>query len=262
MNKILFLLSVFFLTNFAEAQRKNRFENYLNTKKLGTIYKGVKPGERDKFFRQYFLVQKVEELQAYPNISKIKPEILYAFVKDTYPPIETKSLSPEDKKLREDALLSINYLFNKKDLKNPLLVPNVESYIDPGNRYYFLKILPISVTENIPKEIYSYTNNDVRNSKQETNYFWINKKKEIEKVNIFPSIDNKKFWNRVHTFLPNYTFSSNPATFSKPFKDQTLYVITPFPRGLENIEYRTKDFKDFIVSRYMDESGIWRDIEQ
>lgn len=244
-----------------EKKSKNRFEKFLTTKKLGTIYKGVKESEKDDYFQQYFLVTKVEELLAYPHLKDFKPEVLYAFVKEIYPAIPTKTLSKENQKLRNDAYIAINHFFLNKDWNNPNLNYNVESYADPGNQYYFLKINPESVKENIPKEIYSFRTTDSRTPNPYTYYFWMNGKK-LQRVDIVPGQDQKVFWSRLYHFLPNYSISTLPAQFSKPFKDQTLYVITPFPTGMNTIEYRTKDFKDFIISRYKNTQGTWVDIEQ
>ncbi len=259
------LIAVLFAFNFSFAQ-KNKFENVMNSRKLGVSYKNVKSKDKEDFYQQYYWLTKMEQLKAYPHLDGIKPKVLYSFVKEITPQIPTKTLSEENKKFRSEAELSLDQYIKNKDWSNPIMALNLETYVDPQNEKYFDVIKPERIVTLLPKKLYSFTSENVKTAEQKIYYLWINER-DHKIVSIIP--DEKKnpdFYRLLHEILPEYKFPNyvpeEARMGDRKVKSDADYIyIRAFQIGSDNIEYKTLDFENFIFVRYKKDGGPWTDVE-
>lgn len=256
---VLFTLLVF---GFGFGQ-KNKFEKILGTKKLATTFKNVKNGDKDQFYQQYYWVAKVEELSSYSHLKDIKPVVLYQFVKEIYPPVSTKKYTKEDKELRKTTELALDQFMKRKDSENPLVMYNVETYIDPKGTEYFTRINPEKIYTLIPKSLYMFKAVNKKTGEEKTRNLWINDGK-YKIVDVFPPKEDKDFYNTLYKFMPGFKISELVPTVKMGEKkdkiDVEYFYITPFQEGSESIEYKTNDFKTFKLVRYRKVDGIWHTV--
>ncbi len=266
MKRNLILLFAAFLTfGFTYAQ-KNKFENVMNSKKLGVSYKSVKSKDKEDYYQQYYWLRRMEELKAYKHLEGIKPKVLYSFIKEISQPIPTKKLTKEQKKFRDDAELSLDQYFKNKDWENPVMKLNLNTYVDPERTKYFDVIKPERIKVLLPKRLYSFTAENSQNQQQKIYYLWINDN-DYKIVNIVP--DKKKneiFYEELKRDVGSYTFPDfvldAVTTGDKKVKSDVDYIyLTPFQVGNDNIVYKTKDFEEFIFVRYKKDGGPWTDVE-
>jgi hypothetical protein len=252
--------------NFAFGQGK--FGKYLNSKKLALTYKTVKDNEKENYYQQYYWLAKAEQLKTYPHLKDVKPIVLYEFVKKVNPQNLTKKLDDRGKELRETAELSLNQYFKNKNFENnAVLMFNLETYVDPSQGEYFTKVDPEKIKELVPKELFSFNSLNKKTQEEKTYYLWINKKKDDFKiVDIIPGEDDKKFYDSLKQYLPTYKFSKYVPSVKKGNKtdktDVDFYYIMPFEQNTDNIEYKTTDFKTFILSQYRKAGDEWKGVEK
>lgn len=265
MNKIL-LFAFAFIFSFGSAQ-KNKFEDVMNSKKLAYAFKDLKDKDKEDFYQQYFWLIKSEELKKYPHIEGIRPQVLYNFIREINPQAPTKELSEEDKKIREDTEHSLNQYFSKRDFENPVMIYNLESYVDPSGRKYFTEVNPERVAELLPKKLYTFTSRNKKENKQKTYYLYIDQKKnDYEMIELIPSEKNKKFYEALKLNMGDYKFPNFVPTVEpgdrKDEDDRNFYYITPFQVGNDNIMYRTKNFEDYELVKVKKEGAAWVDLRK
>lgn len=264
-NKLL-LLAFACVFTFSFGQ-KNKYEKIYNSKKLAYAFRDVKDKDKFDFFQQYFWLTKAEELGKYPNLSDIRPQVLYEFVREINPPNPTKELTPEDAEFREAADLSLSQYFAKRDLENPVLQLNLETYVDPSGRKYFTEVNPERVAVLLPKILYTFTTRNKKENLQKTYYLYINQDKNKYKiVDIIPTEKDKKFYATLKQNMDNYAFPEFVPTVAlgdkKDKVDADFYYITPFQVGNDNIVYRTKDFEDYELVKVKKEGAPWVDLRK
>jgi hypothetical protein len=262
-NKLLLLLVTLTFT-FSFAQR-NKYEDVLNSKKLGYFFKDVKDKDKDDFYQQYFWLKTAEELRKYPHIAEIRPQVLYEFVKEINPATATKDLSKEDQELRKSAEHSLNQYFSKRDFENPVLGLNLETYVDPSGKKYFTEVNPERVAALLPKKLYTFTSRNKKENKQKTYYLHIDQEKNRYKmIELLPSEKNTKFYEALKANLSNYKFPDFVPEVvpgdRKDKKDVDFFYITPFQVGNDNIVYRTKDFEDYELVKIKKDGAAWENI--
>lgn len=248
--------------------QKNKFENILNTRKLGVAIKKVKESDKDDYYQQYYRLSLVEELQELPHLKEIKPVVLYQFVKEITPPIPAKKLSKEQKKMRHEAQLSLDQYLSKKDWTNPIKSLNLLTYVDPENQYYHTRVDPEKITVLMPKKLFAFGTENTETREQKYNYLWADEDNKYSIVNIIPPADktNSTFYEELQSILPDYQFPDMPPVEvkmgdKKLKSDANFYYIKPFQVGNNNIVYKTEDFKKFTLVRYMKDGGPWTDYE-
>lgn len=243
---------------------QNKFDNFLNSKKLAFSYKKIKDKEKEDYYQQYYWLVKAEELKTYPHLKNIKPIVLYHFTREIYPATPTKKLNDEEKKLREDAELSLNQYFSKKDLQNPTLMDNLESYVDPNNSEYYTGVNPERIAELVPKELYTFTSFNKRTKDEKKYYLWVDDE-DFKIVDVIPSKSDKKFYEALTNHLPKYQISPFTPSVKKGDKtnqrDADYYFITPYQEG-EEILYKTKDFEEFTIVRFKRPAQDWIELER
>ncbi|TXF75074.1 hypothetical protein [Chryseobacterium sp.] len=243
---------------------QNKFDDYLNSKKLAFTYKKIKDREKEDYYQQYYWLVKAEELKTYPHLKNIKPIVLYHFTREIYPATPTKKLSEEEKNLRIDAEHSLNQYFAKKDLQNPNLMYNLESYVDPSNSKYYTGVNPERIAELVPKELYTFTSVNKRTKDEKKYYLWVDDE-DYKIVDVIPAKTDKKFYETLNTQLPKYQISTFTPDVKKGDKtnkrDADYYFITPFQEG-EEILYKTKDFKEFTIVRFKRPTKDWIELEK
>lgn len=264
-NKLL-LFAMAFVFSFSFAQ-KNKYGNIYNSRKLGYAYKDVKDKDKDDYYQQFYWLYKAEELGKYPNLADIRPQVLYEFVKEINPPNPTKELSPEDKKFRKDAELSIDQYFSKRDLTNPVMVLNLETYVDPSGKKYFTEVNPERVTVMLPKKLYAFNTRNSKENTQKTYYLYIDQKENsYEIVEILPKKTNEKFYATLKQNMGDFTFPDFVPSVAlgdrKDKIDVDYYYITPFQVGNSNVMYRTKNFKDYELVKVKKEGEAWVDLRK
>ncbi|WP_419868571.1 hypothetical protein [Chryseobacterium sp. CT-SW4] len=262
-------ITVFFALlsiNFAFGQGK--FGKYLNSKKLALTYKNVKDSEKEDYYQQYYWLVKAEQLKTYPHLQDVKPVVLYEFVKKVNPQNPTKKLDERGKELRETAELSLNQYFKNKNFQNnEVMMYNLETYVDPLKGQYYTKVDPEKIKELVPKELFAFNSFNRNLNEEKTYYLWIDKKKDdFQIVDIIPGEDDKKFYASLKQYLPNYKFPKYLPTVKKGNKtdktDVDYYYIMPFEQNTDNIEYKTKDFKTFVLSQYKKRGEEWKGVEK
>ena len=264
----IFFFCLAMMSHFSYAQ-KNPFEKTLNTKKLGVIVKKVKDKDKDDYYQQYYRLSLVEDLAQYPNLKEIKPAVLYQFVKEITPPIATKKLSKEHRAMRKEAQLSLDQYLSKKDWTNPVKSLNLLTYVDPENLQYHTKVDPEGVTILLPKKVFAFGTINTKENERKLNYLWMDDKNNYHVVNIFPEENkiNEDFFADIRSVIPDYVFPEDMAPTQvrrgdkKVKSDAEFYYIRPFEIGNSNIEYKTLDFKKFILARYKVDGGPWTDFE-
>ncbi len=266
MNKKILLFAFAFIFAFSFGQ-KNKYGNILNSRKLGYAYKDVKDKDKDDYYQQFYWLMKAEELGKYPHLKDIRPQVLYEFVKEINPPNPTKELSVEDKKFREAAELSLNQYFSKRDLTNPVMILNLETYVDPSEKKYFTEVNPERVVVMLPKVLYSFTTRNKKENTQKTYYLYIDQKKnEHHIVDIIPSKEDKKFYATLKQNMGDYEFPAFLPTVTlgdkKDKVDADFYYITPLQISDDNIVYRTKDFVDYEMAKVKKEGEAWVDLRK
>ena len=264
-NKIL-LFAFAFLFAFSFGQ-KNKYGSVINSRKLGYAFKDVKKKDKDDYYQQFFWLLKAEELGKYPNLVDIKPQVLYEFVKEINPPNPTKELSPEDKKFREAADLSLSQYMSKRDFENPVMILNLETYVDPAGKKYFTEVNPERVTVMLPKKLYSFTARNKKENTQKTYYLYIDQEKNSYKiVNILPSDKNTKFYATLKQNMGDFKFPNFVPSVELGDKkdkiDADYYYITPFQVGNDNVVYRTKNFEDYELVKVKKEGAAWVDLRK
>ena len=266
MKRNIFLLFAFFLAFSFSYGQKNKFENVMNSKKLGVSYKKVKDKEKEDYYQQYYWLSRMETLKAYPHLEGIKPKVLYSFVKEISQPIPTKTLNAEHKKYRQEAELSLDQYFKNKDWENPVMKLNLDTYVDPENTKYFDVIKPERIAVLLPKRLYSFTAENTKTQQQKIYYLWINEN-DYKIVDIIPNQKkNEIFYEELQRDLGAYNFPNfvpeNVEPGDRKVKSDVDYIyITPFQVGNNNIVYKTKDFEEFIFVRYKKDGGPWTDVE-
>ncbi|WP_294211423.1 hypothetical protein [uncultured Chryseobacterium sp.] len=260
---------LFALLSMSFAFAQGKYGRYLNSKKLALTYKSVKENDKEDYYQQYYWLVKAEQLKTYPHLKDVKPVVLYEFVKKVNPQNPTKKLDARGKELRETAELSLNQYFKNKNFENnSVLMHNLETYVDPSQGEYFTKVDPERIKELVPKELFSFNSLNRKTQEEQTFYLWIDKKKDdFNIVNIIPEEkDNKAFYARLKQYLPNYKFSKYVPSVKKGNKtdktDADYYYIMPFEQNTDNIEYKTKDFKTFILSQYRKAGEEWKGVEK
>lgn len=264
-NKIL-LFAMAFAFTFSFAQR-NKFENVLNSRKLAYAYKDLKSKDKMDFYQQYYWLTKAEELKKFPHLEEIKPQVLYEFVREINPPNPTKELTPEDKAFREAAELSLDQYFSKRDLENPVLAFNLETYVDPSGKKYFTEVNPERIAALLPKKLYTFTTRNKKENIQKTYYLYINQEKNTYKiVDIIPKEKDKKFYATLKQNMGDYKISEFVPTVAlgdrKDKIDIDYYYITPFQVGNDNIVYRTKNFEDYELVKVKKDGEAWVDLRK
>lgn len=262
---IILLFAVFFTLTLCYAQ-KNKFENVMNSKKLGVSYKSVKAKDKEDYYQQYYWLRRMEELKSYKHLDGIKPRVLYSFIKEISQPIATKSMTKEQKKFRADAELSLDQYFKNKDWENPVMKLNLNTYVDPEHTKYFDVIRPERVVVLLPKRLYSFTAENAKTRQQKIYYLWINE----DKYKIVDIVPNKKknevFYEELKRDLPSFNFPDFVIEKAEPGdkklkSDRDYIYLTPFQVGSSNITYKTLDFEEFIFVRYKKDGGPWTDVE-
>ena len=256
-NVVLFLALLTFGIGSAQ---KNKFESAMASKKLAMSYKTVKPGDKDEYYQQYYWLLKMEELKSYPHLAGIKPAILYQFVKEIYPQANEKNLSKSEKELRDNSEKALNVFLAKKDVENPNLMYNLETFVDPKGTEYFTKVDPARVQEITKKTLYAFTSLNKKSNKERTYYLWLDEDR-YRIMSLVPPATDTKFYATMRTLLPNYTISTLLPEVRKGKKsdknDADYFYITPFSDGAENIEYKTKDFETYTITKYRKADGEW-----
>lgn len=259
---IALLLSVL-VFGFGLAQ--NKFEKTMNSRKLGASYKSVKEKDKDEYYQQYYWLVQMEKLKAQPHLKDIKPKILYQFVKEINPVIPTKTLEQKDKDLRQTAVHALNEFFSRKKWEDPLLPYNLETYVDPSASTYYTIVNPEKIQTLIPKQVYSFTSLNKQTRDEKVYYLWVHEN-DFEFINWVPSEKDATFYSNMNIYVPGYKISSFTPKMrvgdKKDPKDRELYYIMPFQEGQNNIEYRTKDFKNYEFIRYTKSGGPWTDIDR
>lgn len=259
-NKIL-LFSLLMAFTFSFGQ-KNKYENILNSRKLGYAFKDVKDKDKEAYYQQFYWLMKAEQLRQFPNLSDIRPQVLYEFVKEINPPNPTKELSPEDKEFRDAAELSLDQFFAKRDFDNPVMILNLETYVDPSGKKYFTEVNPERVAALLPKQLYTFTTRNKKDASQKTYYLYIDQEKNTNRmVELIPSDKNKEFYATLKQNMGDYKFPEFVPEVAlgdrKDKKDADYFYITPFQIGDSNIMYRTKDFEDFELMKVKKEGAAW-----
>lgn len=260
------LLLLFSLVTFGLGlAQKNKFDDVTNSRKLGMMVKNVKSGDKADYFQQYYWLVKAEQLKQYPHLQGIKPVVFYQFVKEIYPAYTTKSLEPKYQELRDKADLSLTQYFTKKDFANPLVMANLEAYVDPSNSKYFTGVNPEKVKMLVNKKLYTFTSVNTRTNEEKTYYLWLDDDK-FKIVNIFPDATHKDFQASLDRWMPKFNISKFTPTVvmgdKKDSKDVDYFYITPFQEGTDNIIYKTKDFKEFELVSYKRNGEPWSDIRK
>jgi len=263
-------ITIFFaLLSMSFAFGQGKFAKYLNSKKLALTYKTVKDNEKDDYYQQYYWLAKAEQLKTYPHLKDVKPVVLYEFVKKVNPQNPTKKLDARGKELRATAELSLNQYFkNKNFVNNEVLMYNLETYVDPSQGEYFTKVDPEKIKELVPKELFAFNSLNKKTKEEVTYYLWIDKKKDdFNIVDIIPNEkEDKAFYTRLRQYLPNYKFSKYVPSVKKGTKsdktDVDYYYIMPFEQNNDNIEYKTTDFKTYILSQYRKAGDEWKGVEK
>lgn len=261
MKRNVVLLLALLMFGFSWAQ-KNKFESTMASKKLAMTYKNIKQGDKDEFYQQYYWLVKMEELKTYPHLASIKPAILYQFVREIYPPVDKKKLTDSEKELRAAADKALGYFITRKDYENPNFMYNLESYVDPKGTEYFTRVDPERVIEVIKKQVYAFTSHNKKSNKERTYYLWIDEDK-FRVMSLVPPTTDTKFYTTLRNLLPNYTISTLLPEVKKGKKsdknDADYFYIIPFSDGVENVEYKTKDFQTYTITRYRTADGEWKD---
>ncbi|SIT21587.1 hypothetical protein SAMN05421786_109131 [Chryseobacterium ureilyticum] len=263
------LTVLFALLTISFAFGQGKYGKYLNSKKLALAYKTVKDADKDDYYQQFYWLVTAEQLKTYPHLKDIKPIVLYEFVKYVNPQNPTKKLDSRGKELRATAELSLNQYFkNKKFENNSVLMYNLETYVDPSKGQYYTKVDPEKIKELVPKELFAFNSFNRNMGEEKTYYLWIDKKKDdLNIVDIIPSEkDDKAFYTRLKQYLPSYKFSKYVPSVKKGNKsdktDLEYYYIMPFEQNTDNIEYKTKDFKNFTLSQYRKAGDEWKGVEK
>lgn len=263
------LTVLFALLSISFAFGQGKYGKYLNSKKLALAYKSVKDADKDDYYQQFYWLVKAEQLKTYPHLKDIKPVVLYEFVKYVNPQNPTKKLDKRDKELRATAELSLNQYFKNKNFENnSVLMYNLETYVDPSKGQFYTKVDPEKIKELVPKELFAFNSYNRNLREEKTYYLWVDKKKDdLNIVDIIPSEkDDKSFYTRLRQYLPNYKFSKYVPTVKKGNKtdktDIEYYYIMPFEQNTDNIEYKTKDFKNFTLSQYRKAGDEWKGVEK
>lgn len=245
--------------------QSNKFEDINTSKKLAVSYRTIKEKDKDDYFQQYFWLVKAEELKAYPHLAKIKSNVLFQFVKEIYPANVTEKLEKDEQTLRNNAEQALDQFFKKKDYKNPLVMDNVISFVDPSRKLYFTEVNPEKISEIIPKQLYSFSSYDKRTKNEKSYFLWVDEDK-FRIMSTVPPTEDKKFYKSLEEILPNYKFSSFAPEVKKgnkgDKKDADYFYITPFQEGNENIQYRTEDFKKFELVKYKEAGGAWESVDK
>ena len=267
MKKNITILFTLLTVTFGFAQN-NKFESFMASKKLSSNYKNVKANDTEDYYQQYYWMKKVEELNAYPHLSKMKPVVLYEFVKDITPQQPTKKLDARGKSFRAEAEKSLNQYFSKKDFANPTATFNLNTYVDPEANKYKTTILADRVKELVTKELYTATYNDTEKGEQKVKYLWNEdpEKFKLVFVDIIPSDKDKAFYSQIKNFAPEYKFTTFVPEVrkgnKKEKKDLEYFYIKPVETGGTAIEYRTKDFKKFDLILYKNPGDKWRSVNE
>lgn len=252
------------LLTFGLSYGQNKYSKYLASKKLAQTYKTVKESDKDEYFQQYFWVAKAEQLATFPHLKSIKPITLYQMVKEINPATATKKLSADEKRLRESAEIALNAFILRKDLDNPNFMFNLESYVDPSGNLYYTEVNPERVVELTPKTLYTFTSINKKSRKEKIYYVWINDNKGYRIVGAIPDDGDEKFYKSLRAVLPNYRFVSFVPEIKTvkggPKKDEEFFYIKPFEQDTDQIEYRTKDFKTFELTRYKKVGEDWKSV--
>ena len=241
----------------------------MNTRKLGMMIKKIKDKDKDDYYQQYYWLAKMEKLKSYPHLSGIKPIVFYTFVKEINPEIPTKELDDKEKELRTTAEHALNIFFANKDWNNPLLMYNLETYVDPSAKRYYTKVDPEKVEVLLPKQVFTFTSFDSRTKFEKRYYLWL-KDDKFNFIDIFPkqgTKENKEFEADMQQYMTNFKISQMvPSKVvngdKRDKKDIDFYYITPYQEGSENIVYKTEDFKKFYLVRYKKNGAAWVDIDR
>ncbi len=262
MKRNIALLFSVLIFGFGLAQ--NKFEKTLNSRKLGATFKNIKEKDKDEYYQQYYWLAKMEELKAQPHLKDIKPKILYQFVKEINPVIPTKKLEQKDKDLRQTSLHALNEFFRNKKWDNPLLMYNLETYVDPSATAYYTIVNPEKIQTLIPKQVYSFTSLNKKSNDEKVYYLWVHED-DFEFIDWVPEKKDETFYRNMNVYVPGYSISSFTPKMrlgdKKDPKDKEFYYIMPFQEGQTNIEYRTRDFKDYEFVRYTRNGEPWTDID-
>lgn len=264
MKKVILITALALCSVGLSAQGK--YKDVLNSRKLAAQAKTVKKADMDDYFQQYYWLTKMEELKNVPHLKGIKPVVLYNFVKQVNPKMPTKTLTPEELKLRQGAGLALTQLFINKDYSNPVVAYNIETYVDPSGKNYFTHVNPERIKELVPKTLYYFASTNKKLNEEKGYYLWINED-DFEIVNLVPdAAKNKDFYADLNRFVPGYTFSKmlpsvRPGDKSDKF-DADFFYITPYQDSSNNIVYRTKNFKDYEAVRYKTNGGEWTEMEK
>ncbi len=243
---------------------QNKFRDVLNSKKLTSMYRSVKESDKDEYYQQFYWLTKSEELKSFEHLKKIKPVVFLQFVKEINPAIPTKTLDKKHKMLREDLVHSLNQYITKKDTSNPIFLDNLDAFVDPEGNHYNLNVNPETVYELVPKEIYTFTSRHKKTGEDKNYYLWIDDEK-YKIINTTPSEKDENFYTTLNQYLPNYKFNDLPAKITKGKrgeKDQDYYFVIPFSKDDTEVEYKTKDFKKFSLTRYKKSVGNWEAVEK
>ncbi len=265
MRKNITIVLALLTISFSFAQSKNKYGAVKNSKKLSTSFKTVKESDKDDYYQQYYWLTKAEELAQYPHLSKVKPAILYEFVKEINPATPTKKLDARQKELRADSEKALDYFISRKDLTNPNLKFNLESYVDPSGENYYTEVNPEKIQELMPKTLYTFSSVNKKTRKEKLYFVWLDDNKGYRIVNVIPGDDDEKFYNALRRVLPDYQFSTFVPEVVKEKKnvkgkEKIYYYVKPFEQSNNNIEYRTEDFKKFELTRYKKAGGEWTEV--
>lgn len=263
-------ITIFFaLLSVSFAFGQGKFGKVLNSKKLALTYKSVKANEKEDYYQQYYWLVKAEQLKTFPHLQDVKPVVLYEFVKKVNPQNATKKLDARGKELRNTAELSLDQYFKNKNFQNnEILLRNLETYVDPTQGEYFTKVDAEKIKQLVPKEFFGFASLNKKTMEEVNYYLWVDKKNDkYQIVDIVPSKEDKKFYASLKQYLPKYKFETKyMPTVKKGTKtdktDKDFFYIMPFERNLDNIEYKTDDFKTFTLSQVKREGEAWIGVEK
>lgn len=266
MKKILFftavLCSVFYL-----AQTSKYTGNY-STKSLKEIQKKISQDEKHEFYKQYFRAFIVEEMKSKFTFKKY-PDVIFRKFADSVIYGNTSG-SPEDgldivKNIDKNFLIdSANTLDNYH-----LLADN--SGLFPGQRFPDVSSEPneSSIFETLPGEILTYVTET--GQAMGRNYIsFIMKGNNLQPINPYPNdskFDEKisKYVKAGWRFEPRAGYGIEKNKLGDYIISTSLYTeddsnVAPSM----SIEYKTKDFKNFIPLRIAKNDGenhVWREIK-
>lgn len=251
---------------FGALAQKNKYQDILSSKKLGMTVKTVKNGDKEEFYQQYYRNLMVEDLLKDKSLKGMKPVVVYQFVQEITPLVTTKSLTPEEKGLRDQAQKSLDQYLENKAWDNPIKAENLETFVDPGNLGHERTLVASDIKVLVPNKLFGATVQNTKTGQPEYLFYSYDGKK-YEKVNLIPAEKgNAQFYGELAEILPAYKLNpSMPVEVKMGDKklksDRTYFYIRPAAVEGDQIIYKTEDFKNYTFVRFKKGDGEWTDVE-